>query len=232
MKITQHGQHLFQLTRLGAFSCYLVRQDDGFTLVDTNMPNSGKDILEAARTQDAPIARIVLTHSHQDHVGSLDELHRELPDIPVAIAAREARFLAGERTLDADEPQAKLRGSYHTCQTKPTRLLEPGDRIGSLEVVASPGHTPGHIAFFDTRDRTLLAGDAFQTQAGVAVAGMLRLLFPFPAMATWHKPTALQSARTLRALAPARLAVGHGHVIENPLDAINKAIQAAQKRFG
>lgn len=231
MKTTTHGDYLIQLTRLGMFNCFLVREDDGFTLIDTNLPGSAKGILKAAQQFDTPIVRIALTHAHQDHVASLDALRQELPDVEVAITGREARFLAGERTLDSNEPQAKLRGSYQTCQTKPTRLLEPGDRVGSLEVIAAPGHTPGHAAFLDTRDNTLIAGDAFQTQAGVAVAGLLKLLFPFPAFATWHKPTALKSARILRAINPNRLAVGHGRVLENPTAAMDQAIQSAEKSF-
>lgn len=50
-------------------------------------------------------------------------------------------------------------------------------------MVAAPGHTPDQIAFFDERDRTLIAGDAFQTQGGTAVSGVMRKRFPFPAMA-------------------------------------------------
>ena len=41
---------------------------------------------------------------------------------------------------------------------------------------------------------------------------------------TWHRPTALASASALRALEPARLAPGHGQVVENPLDAMDRAI--------
>jgi glyoxylase-like metal-dependent hydrolase (beta-lactamase superfamily II) len=231
MKTSTHGNNLIKLTRLGMFNCYLVREDDGFTLIDTNLPGSAKGILAAAQTHGAPIVRIVLTHAHGDHVASLDALKHELPEVAVAITARDARFLAGNMTLDPDEPQAKLRGGYQLCETKPTRLLEPGDRIGSLEVIASPGHTPGHAAFFDMRDKTLIAGDAFQTQAGIAVSGVMRWLFPFPAMATWHKPTALQSAKALRALNPSRLAVGHGKVLEDPLAAMDQAIGEAQNKF-
>jgi glyoxylase-like metal-dependent hydrolase (beta-lactamase superfamily II) len=58
-------------------------------------------------------------------------------------------------------------------------------RLGSLRVIAAPGHTPDQIAFLDERDGTLIAGDAFQTAAGTAVAGVTRWLFPFPALATW-----------------------------------------------
>jgi len=231
MKTTEHGNNLIKLTRLGMINCYLVREDDGFTLIDTNLPGSARGILAAAKTYGAPIVRIVLTHAHGDHVASLDALKHELLEVAVAITARDARFLAGNMSLDPDEPQTKLRGGYQLCETRPTRLLEPGDRIGSLEVVASPGHTPGHASFLDVRDKTLIAGDAFQTQAGIAVSGVMRWLFPFPAMATWHKPTALQSAKALRALNPSRLAVGHGQVIEDPPAAMDQAIREAKNKF-
>jgi glyoxylase-like metal-dependent hydrolase (beta-lactamase superfamily II) len=234
MKITTFGENLIQLTRLPRLfpvNCYLVRENDGFTLIDTGLPGSAEAILAAAQTHGAPIRRIVLTHAHMDHVASLDALHAALPDAEVLISARDARFLAGERSLDADELQGKLRGSYQTCQTKPTGTLTAGDRVGSLEVIAAPGHTPGHVAFFDTRDRALIAGDAFQTRGGVAVSGTLKLLFPFPAMGTWHAPTALASARALRALNPACLAIGHGAVLTTPLPAIDQAIaEAADKQ--
>lgn len=232
MKMTKHTDSLVQLTRFPrAFpvNSYLVREDDGFMLIDAALPRSAGAILAAARDLGAPIVRIALTHAHGDHVGSLDDLHMALPDAEVLISGRDARFLAGDMSLDPDEPQEKLRGQYVTRETRPTRTLAPGDRIGSLEVVASPGHTPGHIAFLDVRDRTLIAGDAFQTRGGVAVAGTLRPLFPFPALATWHKPTALASARSLRSLAPSRLAVGHGAVLADPLQEIDRAIAAADR---
>jgi glyoxylase-like metal-dependent hydrolase (beta-lactamase superfamily II) len=231
MKTTIHGKNLIKLTRMGMFNCYLIREDDGFTLIDTCNPSSEKAILAEAQKHGTPIVRIALTHAHVDHVGSLDALKQALPDAEVIITTREARFMAGDTSLDPDEPQDQLRGGYPTCETKPTHLIESGEQIGSLEVVASPGHTPGHAAFFDTRDKTLIAGDAFQTQAGIAVAGVMRWLFPFPAMATWHKPTALESAKALRALDPARLVVGHGKVIEDPQSAMDRAIEEAQRKF-
>ena len=101
-----------------------------------------------------------------------------------------------------------------------------------LLVVDAPGHTPGHVAFLDTRDGTLVAGDAFQTRGGIAVSGMVRPTFPFPALATWHKPTALASARALRELNPMRLAVGHGVVLADPRPAMDGAIAVAESHMG
>lgn len=174
----------------------------------------------------------MLTHAHIDHVGSLDALHALLPNAEVAISVRDARFLTGDRSLDADEPQTPLRGGYPICTTTPTRLLKAGDRISSLEVIASPGHTPGHISFFDHRDHTLIAGDAYSTKAGISTGGTFRLLFPFPAMATWNKPTMICSAEALRDLQPTRLAVGHGDTLQNPAAAMERAIAEAKRHIG
>src|SRR5262249_52946618 len=149
-----------QLTRLGFVNAYLVEEDDGFTLVDTMVPRSGKLALSRAEALGKPIVRIALTHAHGDHIGSLDELAKAQPDAEVSISARDARFLTKDMSLDPGEPADKLRGSYPGAETKPGRLLSPGDRVGSLEVVASPGHTPGHVSFLDTRDGTLYTGDA------------------------------------------------------------------------
>jgi glyoxylase-like metal-dependent hydrolase (beta-lactamase superfamily II) len=135
--------------------------------------------------------------------------------------------LAGDKSLDPGEERGKLRGSYPGAKTKPTRTLSPGDRVGSLEVVASPGHTPGHVAFLDTRDRTLICGDAFSTLGGVETTARVNRRFPLPTLATWHRPKALESARALRALEPARLAPGHGKVVESPLAAMDAAIARA-----
>jgi glyoxylase-like metal-dependent hydrolase (beta-lactamase superfamily II) len=229
MKVKASSNNLFQLTCFGAINCYLVREDDGFTLIDTAMSGQAQSIMQVAHTLGLPIVRIVLTHAHVDHVGSLDALHDALPDVQVAISERDARFLSGDKSLDPAEPQVPLRGGYPICKTKPTRLLHEGDRIGSLEVIATPGHTPGHIAFLDTRDRAVIAGDAFQTLGGVAVSGTFKLLFPLPALATWHKGLSLESAHKLLALQPSLLAVGHGRMLSHPQAAMEYAIRSMEQ---
>jgi glyoxylase-like metal-dependent hydrolase (beta-lactamase superfamily II) len=99
--------------------------------------------------------------------------------------------------------------------------------VGALEVYAAPGHTPGQLAFLDTRDGTLFCADAYSTLGGVATSAKANWRFPLPYMATWHRPTALATARALRALDPKRLAPGHGKVVEAPGDAMDEAIATA-----
>jgi glyoxylase-like metal-dependent hydrolase (beta-lactamase superfamily II) len=230
VKIIASGANLFQLNHLRFVNCYLVREDDGFTLVDASWPASqAQPILQSANRLGLPIVRIVLTHAHVDHVGALDALHEALPSVPVSISERDARFLKGDMSLDPSEPPTKLRGGYPVCKTEPAVLLHGGERIGSLEAIATPGHTPGHLAFLDTRDRTLIAGDAFQTQGGIAVSGVIKPLFPLPAMSTWNKELSLESARKLLALQPSLLAVGHGRMLSNPQEAMARAIQVMER---
>ncbi|WP_161883178.1 MBL fold metallo-hydrolase [Deinococcus alpinitundrae] len=229
MSLTQHGSQLFQLARFGAFNSYFMREPHGLTLIDANLPGSAPAILKAAQQIGLPITRIVLTHAHSDHVGSLDALHAALPGAEVSISARDARILAGDFSVDAGEGPAKLRGGLTATQTRPDRLLHDGDRVGPMRVVAAPGHTPGHLAFYDERDGSLIAGDAFQVAGGLAVAGQLRPLFPFPALATWDARLAAEAAARLAELKPSRLAVGHGRVLEQPTGAMWKVVQAAQR---
>ena len=234
MKITNHGQYLVKLTRYPTvfpMNCYLVREEDGLTLVDSTMSSPAADVARVAAELGLQLRRVALTHAHGDHVGGVAGVRDGYPGVIVSIGERDARLLAGDTSLQPGEPQVPAKGWFVKVPWEPDQQLKPGDRVGSLEVVASPGHTPGHIAFLDVRDRTMIAGDAFQTRGGIAVSGVVRPLFPFPALATWHKPSALSSAHALRKLQPSRLAVGHGDVLEEPLPAMDRAIAAAQAAF-
>lgn len=229
MKLTQETNNLFRLTRFGMVNCFLVREDDGFTLVDTNLAGSPTQILSAAQQLGAPIRRVVLTHAHIDHVGSLDAIVQRTPNIDFTIGQRESRLLARDFSLDPPETGKILIG-FPGAKSRPTRLLMDGDHVGSLQAIFTPGHSPGHMAFLDVRDGSLIAGDAFTTQTGIVAAGVFKLLFPFPALFSWNRQGAAESASKLRDLKPSRLAVGHGKTIESPLAAMEQAVELAFKQ--
>jgi glyoxylase-like metal-dependent hydrolase (beta-lactamase superfamily II) len=232
MKTTRHSANLIQLTKWPVafpMNCYLVLEEDGLTLVDSTMSSPADDVAALVKQLGKGLRRVALTHAHGDHVGGVAGVRQRFPDVEVSIGERDAPILAGDKTLLPNEPQSEVKGYFVKVDWKPDRLLKPGDRVGSLEVIASPGHTPGHIAFLDIRDRAVIAGDAFQTRAGIAVSGVLRPLFPFPAMATWNKQTALTSAVALRALGPSLLAVGHGDALSEPAASMDRAIETARR---
>jgi glyoxylase-like metal-dependent hydrolase (beta-lactamase superfamily II) len=211
---------LTQLTQYRFVNAYLVQDDDGLTLVDTTMGKAADGILAAA---GGSLRRIALTHGHGDHVGALDALKERLGDsVEVLMPELDARIHAGEQVVEGKVP-----GSWPKLRTRPDVRLAEGDRVGSLEVVASPGHTPGHVAFLDTRDRTLIAGDVFTTYGSPQVTNHFYFRFPFAAMATWDKRVDAESARKLRALDPSLLVVGHGPPVRDPLPAMDSAIARA-----
>src|SRR5947207_11553427 len=105
MRTTQLSGSLIQLTRLGLVNAYLVREDDGFTLVDTMIPGSAADLITAAASAGGTITRIALTHGHSDHVGSLDALRERLGSyVPVLMPELDARIHAGEQVVQGKPP--------------------------------------------------------------------------------------------------------------------------------
>jgi glyoxylase-like metal-dependent hydrolase (beta-lactamase superfamily II) len=226
MKSTPVTANGHQLTRLGLVNCYLVREADGFTLIDANLSNSADDILAAARTLGAPIRRILLTHAHVDHVGSVDALLAKLGPTLIEFTSN-ARTLPllqkpPDKSLLPYESKEEIRGGLPGIDARPTSLLTEGERYGSLLCIETPGHIPGHLAFLDERDGTLYAGDALGSVGNLTVSG-----YPpwfFPNVGTWSKATAVASAKKLLEFPIARFACGHGAVNPGGVPALRAAI--------
>ncbi len=225
MRATQVTENLIQLCRMHFVNAYLVRETDGFTLVDTALGGVADEFVAAARDADGEIRRIVLTHGHGDHVGSLDALKAKLGDsVEVFLGEADARIHAGETVVDG-----KLRGSWPKLATRPDVLLHGGERIGSLEVIPTPGHSPGHMALLDARDGSLIAGDTFTSYGRAEIPNRMWQRFPLAAMATQDREQVVESARTLRAVDPSVLVVGHGPALRAPAAAMDAAIARAAR---
>jgi glyoxylase-like metal-dependent hydrolase (beta-lactamase superfamily II) len=103
-----------------------------------------------------------------------------------------------------------------------SRPLEPDAGILGLpgwECIPTPGHTPGHVSFFRSRDRVLITGDALVTLELNSLAGLLLQrhgLSGPPRYTTWSWPAAKESIATLARLEPNVLACGQGPHLAGP----------------
>lgn len=127
---------------LGFVSAYVLARNGEAAVVDTGVAGSAGDIAAALETLglgwDA-VGHVILTHSHGDHVGSAGD---------VLTRAAAATAYAGA----ADIPQI--------AAPRELVAVADGDAVFGLQIIATPGHTPGHISVFDPPGRLLVAGDA------------------------------------------------------------------------
>src|ERR687885_2245355 len=125
MKTEIITENLTQLTRLRFVNAFLVREDDGFTLVDTTTGGAADDLIAAATQAGGAIRRIALTHGHGDHVGSLDALRERLgASVEILMPELDARIHAGESVAEGKVP-----GSWPKLATAPDVRLNGGDRV-------------------------------------------------------------------------------------------------------
>ena len=114
-------------------------------------------VLNAVEKTGVVLEKILVTHGHIDHVGVVAELSERF-SLPVEGPQCEDRFL-----LDAMPQQSKMFGFPDVGAFTPDRWLEQGDsvRFGDVEmdVLHCPGHTPGHVVFFNELGRLAIVGD-------------------------------------------------------------------------
>lgn len=205
---------------------YFVGRPGGpWVLIDAGIPGRARQILGAAEFLYGAGARpqaIMLTHGHMDHSGSASEL-AQLWDVPIIVHPRELPFVKGKPYPPGDPTVGgflAMLGRFFTPQP-----IDLGDRVRTLgggrqapgmpgwEWHPTPGHTPGHVAFFRRSDGTLLAGDAVATvnlDSLAAVASQTRRVSRPPAPFTMDWQQARESVQRLADLRPLVIAAGHG----------------------
>lgn len=197
---------------------------EGLVLVDTGRRSSGAGLVRSIRLlglDPRAVRQVVLTHWHADHTGSVARFAR---------SSAAPQVLAGRGELPAirgDDPHPQLgrppgdvsaTGRLVGRFTRPgpavdvVEALDDGDRLdvaGGADVVATPGHTIGHISLHLEARGVLLAGDAVMTVLGLtrapgpfrsarsAEAASLRRLadLDFEILAAGHGPPLVRAAR-------------------------------------
>ncbi|MEY2777448.1 MAG: hypothetical protein RLY30_1546 [Pseudomonadota bacterium] len=121
-------------------------------------PGGDIDHLEAyARQLGARVEKILLTHGHIDHCGESKRLADRL-GVPIEGPHRDDAFW-----IDQLQVQGQMFGFPRLDPFTPDRWLEDGDTVmvgeQALEVLHTPGHTPGHVVFVHLGERVAFVGD-------------------------------------------------------------------------
>jgi glyoxylase-like metal-dependent hydrolase (beta-lactamase superfamily II) len=234
---------------------YFVRSGSSWALIDAASANCGRLIRRTAESlfgANTRPASILLTHYHPDHSGSALELARTWgcpvymhpEELPLATVGDFSTVEKYANPLDRGiilpvlraMPRQRVESMLSKDRIKDVAwALDPGGAVPGLpdwQCIPTPGHTPGHIAFFRAGDRTLITGDAVVTADLNSFRGLLlwclrlnkpRISGP-PWYSTFNAQSAKESVATLAAFEPRVLASGHGMPVKG--DGISAELRA------
>lgn len=211
----------------------LIHDSGHVILVDTGYPGQISKFSEALapygiNIQD--VTHVILTHQDLDHIGSLPAMLEQAEHPPEVLASAEEKpYIEGEQMLlkitpeairaaeamiPADVPEAWKQAFLSTLKNPPqspvSRVIHDGELLplcGGIQVIATPGHTPGHLSLFHVPSRTLIAADALRVVDG-------RLCGPDPEQ-TLDVALATESIRKLAALDAEAVICYHGGMYRN-----------------
>lgn len=220
--------HLLTLPRgNSALHPTLILEGEKSLLIDTGLPDTLEQLTaELARFGVTPktLSAVLITHHDIDHLGNLKALKAINPQLTVITSEGEAAFVegcvpaqklqditSGKLILGEDQKAwaETLARVFPTLSTPVDELVQDGDVLtiaDGLEVIATPGHTLGHISLYHHATQTLISGDALNTNAGV-------LSGPNPRM-THDLEMAHQSLKRLANYPVLRILAFHGGVLE------------------
>lgn len=164
----------------------LIFDEDDVILIDAGLPGQFENISEEigkAGVSIDKITRIIITHHDLDHIGSLASIvNRSKTKVEVLSHAGEKPYIEGAKmpikmteerlnSMPEDEKNETIE-KLKKLIVKVDRTIEDGQQLpycGGIEVVYTPGHTPGHTCLYLKKYKTLVAGDAMNVKEGVLV---------------------------------------------------------------
>lgn len=207
-------------------NAYFVGHQGGrWAIIDTGLPGREDLIVEAAEARFGSGARpeaIYLTHGHFDHRGSALAL-AEKWDVPIYAHRMELPYLTGRS--DYPPPDPTIGGAMaFLSRFMPSRAGDLSDRVRELPEenlpglegwrwTATPGHSPGHVSFYRSSDRVLIAGDALATMDMDSWMGLMsgrKTLARAGAPFNFDWEATRRSVQKLADLRPNIIACGHG----------------------
>jgi len=212
--------NVYSIDGLRAGNAFVIVEDAGLTLIDTGMPKQADKIitqLEVAGYAVADIQRIIVTHSHSDHVGNLADLVQR-SGAQVLAHQVEVVYIEQTQSLTYTAFWRRLMGWLMDRVSKSASCavdvaLQDGevvDVLGGLRVIHMPGHTPGSIALYQPQRQLLFCGDVIFN--GMPFGGSDGITLPPPFFSV-DVAQAAASVQRLADLALETICFGHGEAI-------------------
>jgi glyoxylase-like metal-dependent hydrolase (beta-lactamase superfamily II) len=214
---------VFRVTGTLLGRVYVLVNDDGLTVIDAGLRLAAAQVIRQVQAQGyspGDIRRILVTHAHPDHVGGLPAL-KAATGAAVYASAVEQPLVEGKAPILRSGGRASkaMRG------TPVDHTLEDGETIpgtGGLAAVLTPGHTPGHLCYWDAARKLVFCGDVMMHLVG--------LTLPFAAF-TPNMAENIRSIARVAALEPEIVCFGHGpELARDAAEAIRRfAARAAEQ---
>lgn len=209
MSIQQITEGVYTFSGLWAGRVYAVESSDGLTLVDAGLSRAVRLILEQLGEQRSIVRRILVTHAHVDHVGGLHALQART-GAQVYAAAADRDVIEGRSPAPRKAGTRLPLPETRFLPTLVDHTLQDGEIIpevlGGLQAIATPGHTLGHLAYWQPQRRILFCGDVVLHILSRHSSG-LRLPF---ALFTVDMAQNIRSVQRIAALEPNIICFGHG----------------------
>jgi glyoxylase-like metal-dependent hydrolase (beta-lactamase superfamily II) len=145
----------------------LIDDDDKVVLIDAGLKGSTKKLISALDSigkQPTDVKMILLTHAHSDHLGGVNNFNAHSHS-PVLIHDSDKKYAQDGKAPEVESALAKVFTLFNknidkvsiADTFKDDDILKVRDGI---QVIHTPGHTPGHVSFYDKKTGTLITGDA------------------------------------------------------------------------
>ena len=215
MEILKNIYHI----QMGFINVYLLVDEDGLILVDSGAFFSHRKIISFMQELDfqpGDIKAVLITHADFDHVGAIPTL-RKLAGFEVFASQVAADALAigrSSRELKIGPIGRSIANTfekYALPRVKVERIVNEGDLLtfmGGIEVVSTPGHTPGHLSYYLADQKILFCGDSMRSNDAGLTSGCIRPI-------TWDEDMVYVSIRKQSKLGAEIVGVGHGPVTTN-----------------
>lgn len=133
-----------------AVNCSILQTESAVFVIDPGAES--ETILGNLKERSLAPTAILLTHGHFDHIGAVNALQTAYPGLPVYVGGNDVAMLT--------HPMNQCPPDYPPiCLPANIRIADGGDAPAGVDVISTPGHTPGGVCYHFKEDALLFSGD-------------------------------------------------------------------------